>query len=76
MVWHVVRMAPSSIHRLLQAINIFKVACCSSYYYFFFLVVDLRELPVIHGDGSIQALNQTLYGHEREHDLVISMSYT
>lgn len=36
------------------------------------LLRDMRGLPVIHSYDSIQELNRTLYGREREHDLVIS----
>lgn len=36
------------------------------------LLQDMRGLPVIHSYDSIQELNRTLYGREREHDLVIS----
>jgi len=39
-------------------------------------VVDLKELPLIHSYDSIQALNRTLDKGDREHDLVISVSYS
>ncbi|GMH28836.1 hypothetical protein Nepgr_030679 [Nepenthes gracilis] len=36
------------------------------------LIRDLKNLPLIHSYGSIQALNQDISKYEREHDLVIA----
>lgn len=44
--------------------------------YTFSFVLGLKDLPLIHGYDSIQALNKDISKSEREHDLVIAVSNT
>lgn len=39
------------------------------------IVSGLKDLPLIHGYPSLQALSKTINKSEREHDLVIAVSY-